>query len=128
MPSIMRSHIWQEGLRVASPRHLLTLPRCLSGISSAPAVHGLEDSGQKSYHEMLQFLLLFLLCHCTWGNLSSPTRDGTCAPCLTTGPPGESLCSFFKRRVMTHARAKEKRELDLVSSHLKSHKKSNHFH
>ena len=34
-----------------------------------------------------------------WG-LSSPTRDGTCVPCitrcsLTTGPPGKTLCCFL---------------------------------
>ena len=46
------------------------------------------------------FFFFFWLHFMTYGNLSSPTRNGTPAPCsgiVTTGSPGKSPSVFFMK-------------------------------
>ena len=51
----------------------------------------------------LSILFIFLVMLCGMWDLSSPTRDQTCAlqwkhKVLTTGPPGSPITKFFKGR------------------------------
>ena len=70
-----------------------------------------QHKTQKILHNLQGYVPFFFVLATLWGkwDLSSPTRDRTCAPCnerqrvLTTGPPRKFWC-LFKDRYQTHWR------------------------
>ena len=75
------------------------------------------------YVIILEIVLELLLALCYYG------RDISSGPVAhDKSPTGKCYCFFLEGSVMAHARAKGRRELDSVSSHLNSHEKSNSFH